>query len=124
LGGGGITYTPSVDGSDILLTDVVSFEVKVIVPSSTSTIPSVSTSDPSVTGPCKILGLNDIQLPGNPPPGLRIFDTWDYGALPPSQPIIPSSAPMQISIMGLEITIRVYDFKTQQTRQITIVKNL
>jgi prepilin-type N-terminal cleavage/methylation domain-containing protein len=111
---------PLLQGADVLLTDVVSFEVKVLVP-----------------GALAFTELFDsTQVPANNPlfqgNGPRVFDTWssvkddtyDYSSWsnPNGPPIIRPPAP--IPILALQITLRIWDRTTQQTRQITLVQDM
>lgn len=98
-------------GSDLLLTDVLSFTVRVL---------SQDIDPYNFTDLKPLTGLNPLGIPWPP---VRIFDTWSsvqdelytyYG----------TSAPMPIRINALQITLRVYDLKTQQTRQVTIIQDM
>jgi hypothetical protein len=81
--------TPQAWGASLLLTDVVSFNVQILVPGGTS-------------------GFIDIPLDSN---GSRTFDT---GASPaPNYPIL-----------AIQVTLRIWDTKTQQTRQVTMVQDM
>jgi prepilin-type N-terminal cleavage/methylation domain-containing protein len=85
-------------GDDLLLTDVISFTVRILRP-----LPQA--------GPTP--GAAFEEVPANaavgPPPNNLVFDT---------APSIP------FPLMAVEIRIRVWDLKTLQTRQITLVQNL
>jgi len=109
-----LTYQPIGDGSDLLLTDVISFEVKPLVPSATDP------SDPSspYVPLYQIGGFND---PNNSFGNARVFDTWTQD---PTNTYNANNVPLQVQIQALEITVRVWDFKSQMTRQMTIVKEL
>jgi prepilin-type N-terminal cleavage/methylation domain-containing protein len=110
-------YTPLRTGEDLLLTDVLSFTVRVLL------------NQPSSSGSSFI----DLPMPTVPPFGTLVghnvlapigaFDTWStlqddtanyYGTSPP----------LQIGISALQITLRLYDLKTQQTRQMTIMQDM
>ena len=97
-------------GSDLLLTDVVSFTIQVLSPD----------IDPTLSS------FRDLPRLGQPP-GIGMFDSWSnvqddtanyYG----SAASLP--APMLIRISALEIILRVYDARTGQTRQITIIQDM
>jgi hypothetical protein len=114
-------YAPIGDGSDLILDDVLSFEVKVLVPSGSF---DTETTDP--TSP--YVGLyrvknnygNGTSARANGATGGCVFDTWaSQGTTYTS-----SNIPLQAQIQALEITVRVWDFKTKLTRQMTIVKEL
>jgi prepilin-type N-terminal cleavage/methylation domain-containing protein len=106
---------PALQGADVLLTDVVSFEVKVLLPERTE---FTDLFDPHVPA-------NNTVFRGNAP---RVFDTWsnvkddtyDYSRW--SGPPSPVSAPAPITIRAIQITLRVWDRRTQQTRQTTLVQ--
>ncbi|HTU21948.1 MAG TPA: prepilin-type N-terminal cleavage/methylation domain-containing protein [Gemmataceae bacterium] len=164
LWGGSAAYTPIgatspftapsvisiLSGSDIQLTDVVSFDVRVLTPGVTNGI------DPFVTlwqAPFNVLntagGINNgnpAYFPANPA-GPMVFDTWsslnDGLILPPtgysqwnvagqgtSIPLWnpntgstisppPESGPI---IQAIQISIRIWDYKTNKTRQVTMVQ--
>lgn len=126
LGAGDEDFPPAGMGEDLLLTDVVSFAVRVLSPdmlnqpATPPTRPYDHVDDPS-DGPNSF-----VSLPANPRfGGLGVFDTWStvqddvYNYSPDL-----SSVPLPIRIRALQITVRVYDMKTQQTRQITIVQDM
>jgi prepilin-type N-terminal cleavage/methylation domain-containing protein len=79
-------------GDDIILTDVISFQVQVLRQGTAG---------------------RDFQfhdLSDQPGGGTNVFDT--------------AVAPIPYQILALQITIRVWDVKTQQTRQITVVQDM
>jgi len=110
------TSPASMEGQDVILTDVLSFAV----------IPIFS-GVPTADFPPQYQNVNF-------PPGVSVFDTWssqaddvyDYtlwdvgSALPTSGTLVPNEG----VITGLQISIRVWDAKTTQTRQITIIQDL
>ena len=106
---------PAYQGADVLLTDVVSFEVKVLLPGATA---ATDLFDPQVPA-------NNAVFQGAGP---RVFDSWssvkddtyDYSSWYVAN--TPGSVPAPIRIMSLQITLRVWDRKTQQTRQVTLVQ--
>jgi prepilin-type N-terminal cleavage/methylation domain-containing protein len=81
-------------GDDLLLTDVISFQVQVLRQWSTG----------------KDFQFHDLNDPGPPGGGGNVFDT--------------AVQPIPYQILMLQITIRVWDVKTQQTRQITVVQDM
>lgn len=132
----------TLSGSDIQLTDVVSFDVRMLFQGMTTG------TDPFVTlwqAPFTVLntagGLNN----GNPSfwnvqtnlPSVMVFDTWtsindglsNYSqwntagqatSIPLWNPNAnPQSGPI---IQAIQISIRIWDYKTNQTRQVTIVQ--
>jgi hypothetical protein len=79
------TFTPRTDGSDVMLTNVISFSVRAL----------------QTTG----ADFQDIPAAG----GVNIYD---------------SSSTTGYKIQALEITIRVWDEKTQQARQVTLIQSM
>ena len=148
---------PTLPNADLLLSDVVSFDVRVLVDPTThgatdfgdlyqltgatsATEPSLST----VASPFAAFPFNwppTIVDPntGQPP---RVFDTWtsakdtidatpayDYSGwqtagTATSIPIFKDANGHPIIIRALQITLRVWDFKTKKTRQVTIVQQM
>jgi prepilin-type N-terminal cleavage/methylation domain-containing protein len=112
-----ITNNPNIQGADVVITDVISFAVRVLTPTSGSFVdlPQVGTSANSLfsasTGPF-------------------VYDTWssvknhqvDYSMW--NTPNTSTSAPLQASIQAIQIQLRVWDIKTEQTRQITLVVDM
>jgi prepilin-type N-terminal cleavage/methylation domain-containing protein len=136
-------------GTDLLLTDVLSFEVRMLFadPNPTSGTANVTplTTDPKNP----FIDLYDSTLSGKFPNtngtlfganGPRVFDTWssmsspnqnaltDYstwraGTFPNSQiPMWSTALNTGPIIKAIQVTIRVWDAKTLQTRQVTIVQ--
>jgi hypothetical protein len=98
------------EGQDVILTDVISFVV----------IPIFS-------------GVPTENWPNNNtffPPSVSVFDTWSSSADDLYDYTLWENAtdatqvPYQGVITGLQITIRVWDAKTTQARQITIIQDL
>jgi len=139
-------------GEDILLTDVISFEVRATWqphPTPTGAIPSPR---PAFTGtPPNAVNLDspfdDLPASGYTnsvfnPAQVRVFDTWSRGlpgnvdwdnavtdttvGLTPGylQTATATQVPLRVRITALQIRIRVRDQKTQQARQITIVQEM
>jgi prepilin-type N-terminal cleavage/methylation domain-containing protein len=115
-------YAP-LAGSDILLTDVISFDVQVYyqnqpVPNDFNDLPA-STTNPLFAGS------------GAPGSYGWCFDTWSSNndvAFPNYKNWQTTgnsySVPNQLVIQAIRITIRVWDRKTQQTRQVTIIQDM
>jgi hypothetical protein len=113
-------------GDDILLPNVVSFAVKLLVPAKSSDFidlfdGSIS-SDPKCNRNSAITGYS-----------ARVFDTWSWQTS--GQPTyydystwntgsIAASMPMEIKVTAIQIILRVWDEKTERTRQITIVQDM
>jgi prepilin-type N-terminal cleavage/methylation domain-containing protein len=106
-------YTLQATAEDLLLPDVLSFDVKVLT--------SVAPTNPAVEGQASSAEFGDLPAP-------YYFDTWsrrkddvfDYSNATNSP--VPTGTTMRIT--GLQITIRVYDAKTRLARQITIVQDM
>jgi type II secretory pathway pseudopilin PulG len=116
-------YAPRSDGADLVLSDVLSFSVRVMVSSADPNTPWHLLSD---------FPNNNSILSGA---GASVFDTWtrmrdDSPDAPVDYSIWNSSAvpdrcvPAMLQIYALEITIRVWDFKTERARQITIIQDM
>jgi hypothetical protein len=148
---------PTLTGQDILLTDVISFEVKVAYdnppPSQPQPVATLGDETPyrylpqqqpagSATATNAVFGIT----------GTRIWDTWskesnqpspgnaplyDYsGTLPYtgltgtttmpswSTPGTANSIPLRTRVWALQLRLRVWDAKSQQARQVTLVQDL
>ena len=124
---------PNYVAADLLMPDVISMDVRVLVLGNSDFL---DLFDPGVQ---QYAGGNP-AFTGNGP---RVFDTWSsqndalsgvsYGPTawmtPGSQMSIPlyKSAgpnPQMISVQAIQITLRVWDFKTKKTRQVTIVQQM
>lgn len=140
FGGGVGAYTPipqglgALSGSDIQLTDVVSFDVRVLVQGMTGG------NDPFVTLFSVAPAFNNTNpnfFPANAA-GPAVFDTWtsindglglsyaqwNVGGTATSIPLWNANAqpPAGPIILAIQISIRIWDLKTNQTRQVTIVQ--
>jgi prepilin-type N-terminal cleavage/methylation domain-containing protein len=124
-------YAPLGTGEDLLLTDVVSFSVRILSPdvlnqSSSPARPYDHVDDPA-DGPNTFVDLPPIPGFGGFVNGTALtapigaFDTWS-SVQDETYNYYGTQAPLPIRINALQITLRVYDAKTQQTRQITIVE--
>ena len=66
--------------------------------------------------------------------GPRVFDTWSNdltnypnwsaAGTPTSIPLFQNASGQQISIKAIQISLRVWDFKTKKTRQVTLVQQM
>lgn len=120
-------YAP-LAGADLLLPDVLSFEVLVLLENGSD---FVSLYDPTVTA----FSNGNPQFQGNGP---RVFDTWsgfkddqyDYtqwnvrGAETSLPLFVNSGGVVQIRIVAVKIVLRVWDVKTLQTRQVSFIQDL
>jgi hypothetical protein len=138
----------SLTGADLLLTDVISFDVQVFMPA----------ENPNDFINIPYQGY--VATAGNMPPlyvqannnsnitGKRIYDTWSQeplafdstGAAAYENPYDYSLSATQVggvqtapfgtsttpapAIVGLKITLRIWDVKTQKARQITIIQDM
>jgi prepilin-type N-terminal cleavage/methylation domain-containing protein len=126
-------YAPIGTGEDLLLTDVISFTVRILSPDVLNQPPTPARPydhvDDPADGPNTFVDLPQVAGFGGMVNGtgltapIGVFDTWSsvqdevynyYG----------SPVPLPIRINALQITLRVYDVRTQQTRQITIVQDM
>jgi type II secretory pathway pseudopilin PulG len=124
-------------GSDLLLTNVTNFEIKVLwEPASGGSGPQ-----PFLDAPSNTVGNPDFPFDRIPPgnrPGFdwsteRIFDTWSKRETAPdapddyrdwNTPRHRKSIPIRLRVRALQIELRIWDVKSQQSRQITIIQDL
>jgi type II secretory pathway pseudopilin PulG len=117
----------ALQGADLLLTDVISFEVKVFVPGSTFTDFGDLFSG--------IAGTNLNPLFYNATTnktGPMVFDTWagrddgtyNFTGWNTITPASQTTVPLPVNISALKITIRLWDAKTQQARQLSIIQDM
>jgi len=114
----GVDILPGAPGADILLTDVISFEIK-ILDRTTGSFVDVPYSN-AVTGNPLFNGTSGTQ---------RVFDTWssvkddvyDYST---SSADPNTRIPLQITIPAIKITLRIWDKRSQRTRQVTILQDM
>lgn len=134
-------YTPLEDvnfqptGGDILVSDVLSFEIKVLLQDPITNqrngdfVNLYDTSTP-VSPVSFQVGINPAFSGANGP---RVFDTWSnvndgtYNYSNYANATDTTAFPMVANpprILALLITVRVWEYKTQQTRQISIVQDM
>jgi hypothetical protein len=125
----------SLANADALLEDVLSFDVKIYSSGSFTDVPA--SNDPTTGTP-----------PGNPlystAAGVHVFDTWSNAADPTvtasgatydystawndTTSTLPAvqvkRIPLQMTIPAIQITIRLWDKKTQQSRQLSFVQDM
>lgn len=142
---GGLGETASLTGADLLITDVLSFEIKPLIPG--STFFPTGTPDFCYLPPCPLSHNTQLCNPSGLV-GFRVYDTWSKLVGQPTAPPTstnpydyagPSgtawdyagtggptdkSIPMKETITALKITLRVWDWKTQRARQITFVQDM
>jgi type II secretory pathway pseudopilin PulG len=127
---------PLVGGDDLLLTNVISFEIKALWDTNNPPAP-LGNGQPK--GGVDFQGLDvagDPNLNQNPvykTAGVYVFDTWsntldstypNYNTQWNTNPPTPYHIPAKIRIRALQITLRVWDLKTKQARQITLVQDM
>lgn len=130
-------------GADVILTDVVSFDVRLLIADANGNLLD-DTSDlmPTSAIQTNFPNMSPVFGPTNQQP--FVFDTWsqlidatidfsDWNGQPEQSGIITKShqipifqAPNgnKIQIKGIQIILRCWDFKTSQTRQMTIFQDL
>ncbi len=95
-------------GDDIILTDVISFNLRVL-----AFFPNANNGQGQYSN--DFLDLTDPSL-NLPVPGFY------NSATPPPPP--PNMTLPNCTIAALEITLRVWDVKTSQTRQVTLIQDM
>jgi prepilin-type N-terminal cleavage/methylation domain-containing protein len=124
-------------GADLLLADVLSFEVKVLVAGQTVPLDLYSIpaalNNPNFTSNGPLVfdtwsSYRDTNPNTGMPSGYDYYAPWINPAGGPAQALLPMAAAGTqhgpIRILALEITVRVWDFKTEQARQITILQDM
>jgi hypothetical protein len=113
----GVDILPGPPGADILLTDVISFEIKILRPAGWDDVP-LSLVNPLFNG------TNGTQ---------RVFDTWSsvedetyhYSTWnDPTAADQTTRLPRADVIPAIKITLRIWDKKSQRTRQVTILQDM
>jgi type II secretory pathway pseudopilin PulG len=140
VGGAGAGYprltdekaSPDLTGNDIFLTNVLSFDVRILLQGGTDFVDLFDASVTAFANP----GNTSFGGAGQP----MVFDTWsqtqdttypNYSSGwsgPKSASSIPlyqnAAGTIKIRIRAIQITMRVWDEKTQQTRQASVVQDL
>ncbi|VTR98774.1 PilW family protein [Tuwongella immobilis] len=123
------TGTPIRSGDDILLTNVISFQIRACYDTVPTTPPTPAIGSPEFRD-LPSPGLNALYNAW----GARVFDTWtrteepfrsrwfSYGKTTPE--ITIATLPLRIRIKAFEIQIRIWDTKHQATRQMTILQDV
>jgi type II secretory pathway pseudopilin PulG len=120
--------------TDLLLTNVTHFEIKVLW----EPAPGGNAPWPGINPPALSPGNPDYPFDRLPPSGNsafpalteRIFDTWSKR--PSANPIEdftnwqtgPKQIPLRIRVRAIQIELRIWDVKSQQSRQITIIQDV
>ncbi|MHB8736894.1 MAG: hypothetical protein ACYC6M_16445, partial [Terriglobales bacterium] len=129
----------NIAGADILLTDVISFDVRLLVPGVPPSVdPFVTLFQALFATPYTSGGYLYGNPACNPKTGPMFFDTWSSvndaltgfpGYANWNQPGQATSIPLWNTatqsgpiIKAIQISIRIWDAKTNQTRQVTVVQ--
>jgi type II secretory pathway pseudopilin PulG len=112
-------------GDDVLLTDVISFDVKVVQQGWSNVTGLVFTDLPPPTDPLNQNSTFQAQ-------SVSVFDTWStqgpYAAATPGtgwqSTGQPMSLPLKMRILAIKITLRVWDARTEQARELSIVQDM
>jgi hypothetical protein len=116
-----ITYSKA--SSDVVIADVLSFDVRFLRPGDPDFVDlSGMTMNNTTFGSPPTITIN-----GNLTP-VKVFDTWsqvkdgtyDYSGWN-SATASHTTVPLQAQILAIKVTIRIWDFKTEQARQASIV---
>jgi hypothetical protein len=112
-------------GDDLLMTDVISFDIKVLQegydPTQAQPIGPGNFVPLFVDLPPPSLSQNTVIQAAN---SISMFDTWSNQAPYTTTAGQPTSLPLPIRILAIQITLRVWDERTQQTRQMTITQDM
>jgi prepilin-type N-terminal cleavage/methylation domain-containing protein len=117
-------------GDDIVLANVVSFVVKILAPAKSSDFIDLFDSTISSDATLNVnAAINSYSA--------RVFDTWSYQTsgsptyydysgwnTPAGATYNQVRMPMPIKVIALQIILRVWDEKSERTRQITIVQDM
>jgi len=156
LADNGTIATP---GADLLLTDVISFDIRFLMPQSAA--PRMNPTTGGLIDPFIDLYDSEAQIAGAatlpvlqlaPPPALppagpsntlfanfsatgvpagpKVFDTWSsvndgvYNYSSWATTGTATSLPLQLNIQAIKITLRIWDKKTQRTRQVSFIQDM
>jgi type II secretory pathway pseudopilin PulG len=126
-------------GSDLLLNDVVSLDVRVLIAGNTD---FVSLDDPTIQAFASgnpNFNVNATAYSSSSTTNKYLFDTWssvtdDFYDFSDWQtglnstdhliPIYQNSSGQNISIKAIQVVMRIWDIKTNQSRQVTVVQDL
>jgi hypothetical protein len=125
----------SLQGADMLLTDVISFEVKPLVAEAGDFVDlNDARLDSFRFNPTFFIPASPRTIaitPPNPNPnGPAVFDTWSnqndttFNYTSSATTGSTLSTPLPVRIIALKITIRLWDAKTQQARQVSIIQEM
>ncbi len=121
--------TGQLTGEDLVLQDVLSFDVKLLLPAGTGVAPLPLLPVGTVRPDGSVVKSTDSPANRTVPTtdfyGVPYFDTWSqrrddlY-----NYDILATAPPFQASVLAVQITIRIWDPKTQITRQVTVVQEM
>jgi prepilin-type N-terminal cleavage/methylation domain-containing protein len=123
---GGPTQPQS--GDDVLLTDVLSFDVKMLQQGYNQPNGNPYTFFVDLPHSGSLLSGNSTfqnYVTPTTPFGVSVFDTWtkSYTWNTPTS-TTAQSLPLKMRILALQITLRVWDERSQQARQMTIIQEM
>lgn len=78
----------------------------------------------SPTGVTPAYNYGDTLPPGPDTGGTPATANWNKGHFNPPTAAIPESIPLRVRIRALQIEIRIWDVKSRQTRQITVIQDV
>jgi type II secretory pathway pseudopilin PulG len=133
-------------GSDLLLTDIVSFDVRVLIAGNSefvslddATVQAFAYTNPTNSNKNPNFNKTATAYSSTSTTNKYLFDTWssvtdDFYDFSDWQtgtnstdhviPIYQNSSGQTISIKAIQVVLRIWDFKTNQTRQVTVVQDL
>jgi hypothetical protein len=118
---------------DLLLSDVISFDVRMLFAGGSDFVDLFDSGVATYSGS----NPNFVFTPAGSATGPLVFDTWssltdnsyDYSTWSTTGtaktiPLFQNSSGQTLTIRAIKVTIRVWDFKTEQSRQATIIQDL
>jgi prepilin-type N-terminal cleavage/methylation domain-containing protein len=121
-------------GDDLLMSDVISFDIKVVLqgsPLGTDYPAFVDLPPQSITtgatGQTTVVSSNNSTFAAS---NAVVFDTWSsYDSTPTgysgwNTPNTGASLPLAVRILAVQVTLRVWDNRTQQARQLAIMQDM
>jgi hypothetical protein len=116
-----ITYSKAT--SDVVIADVLSFDVRFLRPGDPEFVDLTGMTMNNTT-----FGSSGLTINGNANTAVKVFDTWsqtkdgtyDYSGWNGTT-ATSTTVPLQAQILAIKVTIRIWDFKTEQARQASIV---
>ncbi len=124
-------------GEDLLMTNVVSFDVKAIYQGFPQTLNGGANDSPyfgdlpptlyaGYNPPQNSPYTNSVYSNASASNGYVVFDTWcktgNYANW--STPNTPNSLPLKVRVLALQITLRVWDDRTGLTRQTSLIQDM